>query len=62
MIIKMDNVIRRPPSKDLFLLFHTNIVTASFTTPAMVTVTALVTETRMYSVNTCSNYRRYIFL
>ena len=30
------------------------MVTASFTTPATVTVTALVTETRMYSVNTCS--------
>lgn len=33
--------------------FYTTIVTASLTTPAIVTVTALVTETRMYSVNTC---------
>lgn len=32
---------------------HTDIVTTSLTTPAIVTVTALVTETRMYSVNTC---------
>ena len=31
----------------------TNMVTASLTTPAIVTVTALVTETRTYSVNTC---------
>lgn len=33
---------------------HTDIVTTSLTTPAIVTVTALVTETRMYSVNTCT--------
>lgn len=32
---------------------YTTIVTASLTTPAIVTVTALVTETSMYSVNTC---------
>ena len=34
-------------------LDHTKIVTASLTTPAIVTVTALVTEMRMYSVKTC---------
>lgn len=36
------------------MVFHTKIVTASFTTPAIVTVTALVTEMRIYSVNTCN--------
>lgn len=30
------------------------MVTASLTTPAIVTVTALVTEIRTYSVNTCN--------
>lgn len=32
----------------------TRIVTASLTTPAIVTVTALVAETRIYSVKTCN--------
>jgi len=32
------------------------MVTASLTTPAIVTVTALVTETRTYSVSTCKNH------
>lgn len=31
----------------------TKMVTASLTTPAIVTVTALVTDTRTYSVRTC---------
>lgn len=31
---------------------HTKMVTASLTTPAIVTVTALVTDRRIYSVNT----------
>lgn len=31
----------------------TKIVTASLTTPAIVTVTALVAEMRIYSVKTC---------
>jgi glycine cleavage system protein P-like pyridoxal-binding family len=34
-------------------LIDTNMVTASLTTPAIVTVTALVTETKTYSVSTC---------
>jgi hypothetical protein len=40
----------RPISKNLI---DTNMVTASLTTPAIVTVTALVTETKTYSVSTC---------
>jgi len=32
----------------------TKMVTASFTTPAIVTVMALVAEISIYSVNTCS--------
>lgn len=40
------------------ILCLTNIVTASFTTPATVTVTALVTETRIYSVNTCNKNKQ----
>lgn len=36
-----------------FTRLHTKIVTASLTTPAIVTVTALVIDTRTYSVNTC---------
>lgn len=34
-------------------LCHTIIVRASFTIPATVTVTALVADTRIYSVKTC---------
>lgn len=34
--------------------YNTKIVTASFTIPAIVTVTALVVETRIYSVKTCN--------
>lgn len=33
------------------------MVTASLTTPAIVTVTALVTETKMYSVSTCKKIK-----
>lgn len=33
------------------------MVTASLTTPAMVTVTALVTETKTYSVSTCKKIK-----
>lgn len=34
------------------------MVTASLTTPAIVTVTALVTDIRMYSVNTCNKTKK----
>lgn len=37
------------------------MVTASLTTPAIVTVTALVTETKIYSVNTCKKIKIQVF-
>ena len=37
------------------------MVTASLTTPAIVTVTALVTETKTYSVSTCKKKRNHMF-
>lgn len=46
---------------DLKVVFYTKIVTASFTTPAIVTVTALVTDTRIYSVSTCNNTKMSSF-
>lgn len=39
---------------------YTTIVTASLTTPAIVTVTALVIDTRMYSVKTCNRKESFV--
>lgn len=39
----------------------TRMVTASLTTPAIVTVTALVTETSTYSVKTCNKRNRLTY-
>jgi len=52
---RIDNHINKWKSSQNII--DTNMVTASLTTPAIVTVTALVTETRTYSVSTCKKIK-----